>query len=287
MLMDHPIFHTYFPGESYQPISIPKSIASELENMTLEQMPMKKFKNGSFPDRLIIEFSSPVRTLSTEPSEDAMFAFVLHKNKTLLCFQSYLLTNFRFIFTNLNKVPTFCPEMVFKLGCLDVHKGDANYLAVMRAIFNATEPKFAKFATDGINKFNKILWHAESKGAMFRAILSSTMIKEGFDIFQKCLAFTDAQCGNLDGFPPIHVMETTTDMIWGTGVPCMQALDRIKAQVASTPDADLFDIAKSLFPGKNQLGEIIVDVMLLVHGKTFEEYLAFVRADFEFFRVVE
>ena len=290
MLPSSPIFQKYFPGDSYKPVDIPLSVYAEAKKETLASMPMSGFKEGSFPECLNIEFSSPLRTLGTAPSDDAMFAFVLHKGKIILLFQSYLLTNFRNAEAVLNGIPIKCSEQTFKLGCADVHPSDANYVKVVRSILYAERPKFAKQATDGLACFNPDLWNLRSQGAMFRAVLGSTMNKGAFEIFQKCIVFSCTQAGDqgrdLGAFPPIRVMEATKDKNWGIGVPCMEALDLLKAQAALTPDADLFDMAGPIIKGKNQLGEIIVDVMRLIHGKTFEEHLAFV-GDFEFFRVVE
>jgi hypothetical protein len=79
MILSHPIFQKYFPAGTYQPIWIPKSVASSLEGKTPADMPMTGFKSGGFPreGRMLLDATGPLRILHpkiVDEGDTALFA---------------------------------------------------------------------------------------------------------------------------------------------------------------------------------------------------------------------
>ena len=310
MILSHELFRKYFP-EGYQPILVPYLIAEELVDKTCEDMPMSKFKNGELPPMIEIEDTGHLVFARSAVSPKAMFSYVfdLEGKQTVLFCQSYLLTNFRKTFhvfrvkpdsktPDVSKftIPISCPEQVFKLGCVDAHRGDANYDEVMRKIFYAPEPKKAKFATKGLSDFKKDAWNPKCKGAMLRAVLGGLYNPDAFITFQKVIHFVNARLRVPNtSFPEgmYRVYETMPDdKIWGVGISCQDAVERLKAlsspavgdkrPVEDSPD--LFAMVDSLVDGQNLLGEVIMDVMRMVCGMNYDAFMEFMEG-FEFFEV--
>ena len=305
MILSNPIFQKYFPAGTYRPINIPNSLVPFLEGKTLADMPMTGFKNGSFPSagQMAVDTTGPLRILHPsifdEGNVEETFSIVVKDGYCLVCFQSSLLTNFRNTeamlkgvvidkdtqlpkidpdtqLPKLFPIPIMCPEQIFKMGCADVHRDHLNYNNVMYVIVSAIRPKFVKAATLGFESgFKKDEWNSKSKAAMFRACLGSTMNQAAFEVLQILNKY--AQMVSNDYAPPGHnlriVEANPRDSLWGVGIGCMEALTRLKAQALLTPSAKLFDMADSIFAGaENHLGDVILDVMHLIKGRTFEQH---------------
>jgi predicted NAD-dependent protein-ADP-ribosyltransferase YbiA (DUF1768 family) len=322
MILSHDLMKKYFP-KGYEPIAVPFLIAEELMNKTPKDMPMSNFKNGSLPPSIDIKETESLIFAMSPMSSDAMFSYVFNREgkQAVLYFQSYLLTNFRKTYvlfgastkhidpsSSLGKtcglfeasakkphiftIPICCPEQLFKLGCVDVNKGDANYEAVMRKILYATEPKKAKFATNDLASFKKDLWNQQSKGAMLRAVLGGLCDPDTFETFQKVVAFVNARFRlPFTAFPEeqFRVYEAMpNDKIWGISISCQEAVIRLQASSGDKPAAedsvDLFAMADSLSDGSNFLGEVIMDVMRMVCGMNYDAFTEFMEG-FEFFAI--
>lgn len=326
MILSHDLMKKYFP-KGYEPIAVPFLIAEELMNKTPEDMPMSNFKNGNLPRSIDIqETESLIFAMSPgcwAGDGDSMFSYVFNRDgkQAVLYFQSDLLTNFRKTYvlfgastkhidpsSSLGKtcglfeasdkkphtftIPICCPEQLFKLGCVDVNKGDANYEAVMRKILYATEPKKAKLATNDLAAFKKDLWNQQSKGAMLRAVLGGLCNPDTFETFQKVVAFVNARFRlPFTSFPEeqFRVYEAMpNDKIWGIGISCQEAVIRLQASSGGKPAAedsvDLFAMADSLSDGSNFLGEVIMDVMRMVCGMNYDAFTEFMEG-FEFFAI--
>ena len=322
MILSHDLMKKYFP-KGYEPIAVPFLIAEELMNKTPEDMPMSNFKNGNLPRSIDIQETESLIFAMSTMSSDAMFSYVFNREgkQAVLYFQSDLLTNFRKTYvlfgastkhidpsSSLGKtcglfvasdkkphtftIPICCPEQLFKLGCVDVNKGDANYEAVMRKILYATEPKKAKLATNDLAAFKKDLWNQQSKGAMLRAVLGGLCNPETFETFQKVVAFVNARFRlPFTSFPEeqFRVYEAMpNDKIWGIGISCQEAVKRLQASSGGKPAAedsvDLFAMADSLSDGSNFLGEVIMDVMRMVCGMNYDAFTEFMEG-FEFFAI--
>jgi len=322
MILSHDLMKKYFP-KGYEPIAVPFLIAEELMNKTPEDMPMSNFKNGNLPRSIDIKETKSLIFAMSRMSSDAMFSYVFNREgkQAVLYFQSDLLTNFRKTYvlfgastkhidpsSSLGKtcglfeasdkkphtftIPICCPEQLFKLGCVDVNKGDANYEAVMRKILYATEPKKAKLATNDLAAFKKDLWNQQSKGAMLRAVLGGLCNPDTFETFQKVVAFVNARFRlPFTSFPEeqFRVYEAMpNDKIWGIGISCQEAVKRLQASSGGKPAAedsvDLFAMADSLSDGSNFLGEVITDVMRMVCGMNYDAFTEFMEG-FEFFAI--
>ena len=322
MILSHDLMKKYFP-KGYEPIAVPFLIAEELMNKTPEDMPMSNFKNGNLPRSIDIQETESLIFAMSPMSSDAMFSYVFNREgkQAVLYFQSDLLTNFRKTYvlfgastkhidpsSSLGKtcglfeasdkkphtftIPICCPEQLFKLGCVDVNKGDANYEAVMRKILYATEPKKAKLATNDLAAFKKDLWNQQSKGAMLRAVLGGLCNPDTFETFQKVVAFVNARFRlPFTSFPEeqFRVYEAMpNDKIWGIGISCQEAVKRLQASSGGKPAAedsvDLFAMADSLSDGSNFLGEVITDVMRMVCGMNYDAFTEFMEG-FEFFAI--
>ena len=306
MILSHELFRKYFP-EGYQPILVPYLIAEELVDKTCEDMPMSKFKNGELPPMIEMEETKHLIFAQSPVSPKAMFSYVFDREgkQTVLFCQSYLLTNFRKTFHVFRAktpdvseftIPISCPEQVFKLGCVDAHRGDANYDEVTRKIFYAPEPKKAKFATKGLSDFKKDVWTQKCKGAMLRASLAALFNQDAFIIFQKVIHFVNARLRMPNtSFPEgmFRVYEAMPDdKIWGIGISCQDAVERLKAlsspavgdkrPVEDSPD--LFAMVDSLVDGQSLFGEVIMDVMRMVCGMNYDAFMEFMEG-FEFFEV--
>jgi hypothetical protein len=291
MFLHDPIFLKYFP-DGYTPAILPKAFAAKIAGKGLADLKMTKFKPGGFAPTMEIESHHNLLISGCHTNPKSMYAFCVLDGKCFLAYESYLLSNFGYTGTVLNGVPIMCVEHFFKLCCAIWHwqLKHPKALEVMEAVFFAPTPGDAKNATKAFSPtFDCVGWASEGKRAMFLGVAGSLTNEKFFSEVQKCIAFSQfITHSDPYQFPEgkFRVGEAKEDPTWGLNKGCQAAIEILKAKVDLNPDGDLFALVDSSFDGKSQLGDIMLDMMRIIYGKTYQQYLAYL-SDFEFFRTEE
>jgi len=225
------------------------------------------------PDELIEApvTKSGLRILHSGEHPEKMFAVVGFGEEALIVFGRKGLTNFaRSDVELLPGVNIFCSEQSFKLGCATSQlcvETQEEFEKVAHAIIFASKPVDAKKATSGFKKFDASKWDPISKPAMYQSTVLRCTHEPTFQMFKSCIETVHSM-----GAKRFLVIEANDgDKLWGVDCftkPFIDALDEV------SPRGGLIEDAKSIFKGKNQLGEVLTDFMYAIDGMKYSEFMA-------------
>ena len=247
-------------------IRITSAVITEVKaKLANEQIKMGKFHCGA-PELEKSEHSF-LNILKSPEHPKEMMAVVHQGNKdaSLLVFGRMGLTNFAYSPLELvDGIPVSCSEQLFKLHCMTMHMGISdNCDEVAINILCALEPFKAKTATGKLANFNKVLWDAKSKAAMYASILRICMEEATFARFKRYAALLTGS--------RLLIVEANDDKIWGINMYTSAFLQALLEKM--TPESDLFEEAKALFDGTNELGDVLTTFFEEIRDMSFEDYL--------------
>lgn len=266
----------YFPTGALLPIRIPlNSIGSVVE---------KKQSIGGFHKEIgeLTETTVGPLTISASPEDkEKMFAFVTKGKSGLIVFGRKGLTNFAETDVELLSeaevkkqfpdatagVNAKCSEQLFKLMCAGTHADNQHFESVVTNILLAPKPQVAKAACLKLEPFNSEYWDSLSPQAMYQATILRCTHKKSFDMFKQCLSKLRET-----GVETFTVIEANDDDKWGINRFTKPFLADLCKN--ATEEEDLIATATKLFDGKNQLGTVLTDFMLVIEGVEYEDYMA-------------
>lgn len=241
-----------------------------LEKVRAHGQPCVKFHKSNKLE-FTVERTSGSLNIKSTVSDEKMMAYIRIGKKLIISFSRMGLTNFKK--TNIplaEGVNILCPEMFFMLEkCFFQREVSTNCKEIQFDILTAKEPRFAKSAGNKLDNFNAAGWDSGvSRLGMFATTLASLADKETFNDFK---VFAD-MIGDAE---EVLVVEANDDVNWGINKFTTQFLEEFEPLIATSadPEAEFFDIAKSLFGGKNMLGELLTPIILAVRGMDYDQYM--------------
>ena len=240
-----------------------------------EKIIMEGFHSGN--PELEKEDHAFLKICKSADHDEKMMFVVVHKKKSLLAFGRMGPTNFaKSPLMLVEGVPVSCSEQLFKLHCVSAHTGISdNCDEIAIKILSAIKPFQAKSATTKLTNFDKLMWDRKSMAAMYASILRICMEADTFARFK---SYSDLIEGDL------LVVEANDDRLWGINIFgkafLMALLDKM------TPESDLFESARDLFDGANQLGEVLTVFLNEIRDMSYEEFIK-ATAQVKFVEIVE
>jgi predicted NAD-dependent protein-ADP-ribosyltransferase YbiA (DUF1768 family) len=262
---------TYFPTGALLPIKIPKSVVF-VATAEESKHKMTGFHDG-VPDELIEApiTKSGLRILRSDEHPEKMFAVVGFGEEALIVFGRKGLTNFaRSDVELLPGVNIFCSEQSFKLGCATSQlcaETQEEFEKVVHAIVFAAKPVDAKKAPSEFKNFDASKWDPISKQYMYQSTVLRCTHEPTFQMFKRCIETVRSM-----GAKRFLVIEANDgDKLWGVNCftkPFLEALEEV------SPRGGLIEDAKSIFKGKNQLGEVLTDFMSAIDELDYSKFMA-------------